>query len=215
MVDRREVPFHQTNNYCLFTESYLFAFSLLLMRLVQYSRTTTAKTTSLSVSFKRVHQLSLLFVLFLNFPPLVKLIQKLYQKGVRIFWIHNTGPIGCLPFLVVTYPPKPEDADQNGCIKSYNEVAQEFNKQLKKEISKLRDQLSGAALFHVDIYSAKYSLISEASKYGKYFIMSDFLPSFGLPFQNKVFWPLQVSLILSDTVAATWGILDLNVGRQK
>ncbi|GMN33802.1 hypothetical protein TIFTF001_046748, partial [Ficus carica] len=91
---------------------------------------------------------------------------KLYQKGVRIFWIHNTGPIGCLPFLVVTYPPKPEDADQNGCIKSYNEVAQEFNKQLKKEISKLRNQLSGAALFHVDIYSAKYSLISEASKYG-------------------------------------------------
>lgn len=106
--------------------------------------------------------------------PFVKLIQKLYQRGARVFWIHNTGPIGCLPFFVVTYPPRPEDADRNGCIKSYNEVALEFNKQLKEQVSKLRTQLSGAALFYVDIYSAKYSLISEASRYGNNFIMSYF-----------------------------------------
>ncbi|KAM6589405.1 hypothetical protein CsatA_012010 [Cannabis sativa] len=93
-------------------------------------------------------------------------IKKLYEKGARIIWIHNTGPIGCLPYFVITFPPKAEDTDQIGCIKSYNEVAQEFNKQLKEEVSKLRTQLSGAALYYVDIYSLKYSLINEAEKYG-------------------------------------------------
>lgn len=68
--------------------------------------------------------------------------------------------------MVIKYPPKPADADQNGCIKSYNEIAQEFNKQLKDRVSKLRTQLHDALLIYVDIYSAKYTLISEASKHG-------------------------------------------------
>ncbi|KAL5759961.1 hypothetical protein ACOSQ2_018799 [Xanthoceras sorbifolium] len=93
-------------------------------------------------------------------------IEKLYQEGAKMFWIHNTGPIGCLPFLVIEYPPQPSNADQNGCIKSYNEVAQEFNKQLKDRVSQLRTQFHEAMLIYVDIYSAKYTLISEAKKQG-------------------------------------------------
>ncbi|XWS69097.1 hypothetical protein CRYUN_Cryun04dG0150000 [Craigia yunnanensis] len=93
-------------------------------------------------------------------------IKKLYQEGARIFWIHNTGPIGCLPIVVINRPPKPDNADPAGCLKSYNEVAQEFNKQLKDRVSQLRAELLGARLIYVDIYSAKYSLISEANKYG-------------------------------------------------
>ncbi|KAH7570373.1 hypothetical protein JRO89_XS05G0094400 [Xanthoceras sorbifolium] len=93
-------------------------------------------------------------------------IEKLYQEGARTFWIHNTGPIGCLPFFSVEYPPQAGNADQNGCIKSYNEVAQEFNKQLKDTVSLLRTQFDDAVLIYVDIYSAKYTLISEAKKLG-------------------------------------------------
>ncbi|GMJ13235.1 hypothetical protein like AT5G14450 [Hibiscus trionum] len=93
-------------------------------------------------------------------------IERLFQQGARFFWIHNTGPLGCLPILVINSPPKPGNADQTGCIKSYNELAQEFNKQLKDRVSQLRTQLHGARLTYVDIYSAKYSLISEANKYG-------------------------------------------------
>lgn len=48
------------------------------------------------------------------------LLQNLYQLGARIFWIHNTGPIGCLPYSVIYYPPKPANKDQNGCVKSHN-----------------------------------------------------------------------------------------------
>ncbi|XP_039034724.1 GDSL esterase/lipase At5g14450-like [Hibiscus syriacus] len=93
-------------------------------------------------------------------------IEKFYHQGARMFWIHNTGPIGCLPVFVLNSPPEPGNADQTGCIKSYNELAKEFNKQLKDWISRLRAKLHGARLTNVDIYSAKYSLISEAHKYG-------------------------------------------------
>ncbi|KAM1001079.1 hypothetical protein ACFX2I_007646 [Malus domestica] len=61
---------------------------------------------------------------------------------------------------------QPGDLDQNGCLKRYNEVCQEFNRQLKERVLKLRAKLSEAVLTYVDIYAAKYTLISEAEKYG-------------------------------------------------
>ncbi|KAK9675519.1 hypothetical protein RND81_11G012100 [Saponaria officinalis] len=93
-------------------------------------------------------------------------IERLYRHGARIFWVHNTGPIGCLPYLLVKNPPDAGNTDEAGCIKSYNEVAQEFNMQLKTRILDLRIHLNNSVLVYVDIYSAKYSLISEATKHG-------------------------------------------------
>lgn len=43
----------------------------------------------------------------------------------------------------------------------------EFNKQLKKKITWLRTQLPFAKFSYVDVYSAKYDLISNAKKLGK------------------------------------------------
>lgn len=97
----------------------------------------------------------------------VLLLQKLYQVGARTFWIHNTGPIGCLPFFVKNYPPTPENTDQIGCVRSYNNVAQEFNKNLKDKVSQLQKQLQDTSFVYVDMYSVKYSLISQANKHGK------------------------------------------------
>ncbi|XAR48117.1 Alpha-L-fucosidase [Bertholletia excelsa] len=93
-------------------------------------------------------------------------VENLYQQGARAFWIHNTGPIGCLPFFVMKLPPKSSNTDRIGCIKSYNAVAQEFNKQLKQLLSQLRTKFQNASLTYIDIYSAKYSLISEAKEHG-------------------------------------------------
>ncbi|PIN04876.1 Alpha-L-fucosidase [Handroanthus impetiginosus] len=93
-------------------------------------------------------------------------LEQLYKLGARAFWIHNTGPIGCLPVFVIKHPLEPNNADPTGCIKSYNEVAQEFNKQLKEKISKLRSQLRDAMLIYVDIYSVKYSLIRQGKNEG-------------------------------------------------
>lgn len=93
-------------------------------------------------------------------------VEMLYQHGARAFWIHNTGPIGCLPYFVINHPPKPENLDPVGCVKSYNEVAQEFNHQLKDKVSQLRNQLKDSLLVYVDMYTAKYSLISKAKEHG-------------------------------------------------
>uniref|UniRef100_A0A7C9ATI2 Alpha-L-fucosidase n=1 Tax=Opuntia streptacantha TaxID=393608 RepID=A0A7C9ATI2_OPUST len=93
-------------------------------------------------------------------------IERLHQLGARIFWVHNTGPLGCLPYLLMRYPSKPENLDETGCIKSYNELAQEFNQQLKDRINTLRIKLEHSLLVYVDVYSAKYSLISNAKQDG-------------------------------------------------
>ncbi|KAM7487249.1 hypothetical protein LguiB_024733 [Lonicera macranthoides] len=56
--------------------------------------------------------------------------------------------------------------DKHGCATPFNEVAQYFNIRLKETIIQLRNVLPLAAITYVDIYSAKYSLISQAKKLG-------------------------------------------------
>ncbi|KAL9243191.1 hypothetical protein vseg_017107 [Gypsophila vaccaria] len=93
-------------------------------------------------------------------------VQHLYKEGARSFWIHNTGPIGCLPDSTGTISPQPGTLDQYGCIKSRNDIANEFNKQLNESVSKLRTVLHKAAITYVDVYTAKYGLISQAKRLG-------------------------------------------------
>ncbi|KAG5245907.1 esterase [Salix suchowensis] len=56
--------------------------------------------------------------------------------------------------------------DSAGCAKSYNEVAQYFNRELKETVLQLRKDLPSAAFTYVDVYSVKYSLFSEPQKHG-------------------------------------------------
>ncbi|OMO69650.1 Lipase, GDSL [Corchorus olitorius] len=93
-------------------------------------------------------------------------IHTLYKEGARYFWIHNTGPLGCLPYTVLYDKLKPGNLDKNGCVKPQNGVAMEFNRQLKNKISQLRTQLPFAKFTYVDVYSAKYALISNAKNLG-------------------------------------------------
>ncbi|XP_058186737.1 GDSL esterase/lipase At5g14450-like [Rhododendron vialii] len=94
-------------------------------------------------------------------------VQQLYQEGARAFWIHNTGPIGCLPLATVNIQnPKPGYLDEHGCIKGWNAAAVEFNKQLKDAVTQLRADLPQAALTYVDMYAAKYRLINDAKNQG-------------------------------------------------
>ncbi|CAL2235155.1 unnamed protein product [Prunus armeniaca] len=89
---------------------------------------------------------------------------KTLTLGARSFWIHNTGPIGCLPLILATFPAQKDEAS---CAKSYNEVvAQHFNHKLKEATVQLRKNLPLAAITYVDIYSVKYSLYKEPQKYG-------------------------------------------------
>ncbi|OAY58265.1 esterase [Manihot esculenta] len=91
-------------------------------------------------------------------------VKKIYNLGARSFWIHNTGPIGCLSFILEDFPSAKKD--NAGCAEAYNEVAQLFNLNLKSSICQLRIDLPLASFTYVDIYSIKYSLYSEPQKHG-------------------------------------------------
>ena len=95
------------------------------------------------------------------------ILQYLYDQGGRSFWIHNTGPFGCLPYVMDRLPITAGQVDKVGCASPFNEVAQYFNKKLKEAVDRLRMDLPLAALTYVDVYSLKYTLISQAHRYGK------------------------------------------------
>lgn len=91
-------------------------------------------------------------------------MQNIYNLGARFFWVHNTGPIGCLPYVLVAFASA--EKDPAGCLKPYNEVAQYFNLKLQESIAQLRNEFPSAAFTYVDIYSVKYSLFAEPPKHG-------------------------------------------------
>nr|POE57596.1 esterase [Quercus suber] len=91
-------------------------------------------------------------------------VKNIYNLGARSFWIHNTGPIGCLPYILANFPSAQRDS--YGCAKSYNDVAQYFNHDLKEAIVQLRKDLPLAAITYVDVYSVKYSLFTKPKEYG-------------------------------------------------
>lgn len=68
--------------------------------------------------------------------------------------------------------PPPGMLDQYGCNKAQNEIAMEFNKQLENGLMKLRGQLPEAAITYVDLYAAKYGLISDAKGQGEFLFHS-------------------------------------------
>ncbi|KAF3628456.1 GDSL esterase/lipase [Capsicum chacoense] len=120
----------------------------------------------LSYGFQHTHEAQVRASIPQILNNFTQAIHQLYNEGALNFWIHNTGPIGCLPFSVIDYPLKPQGRDAIGCVENHNTVAREFNKQLKDRISHLRAELPHAAFTYVDVYSAKYQLISSAKKQG-------------------------------------------------
>lgn len=93
-------------------------------------------------------------------------VEYIYDHGGRSFWIHNTGPAGCLPYVMDRVLITAGQIDKVGCAAPFNDVAQYFNLKLKEAVVQLRKHLPLAALTYVDVYSAKYDLISHAKKYG-------------------------------------------------
>ncbi|XP_044477328.1 GDSL esterase/lipase At1g09390 [Mangifera indica] len=91
-------------------------------------------------------------------------VTKLYDQGGRKFWIHNTGPLGCLPQKLSLV--KNNALDHYGCISSYNDAARLFNEGLRHLCQEMRSKLNGATIVYVDIFSIKYDLIANSTKYG-------------------------------------------------
>ncbi|KAM0961963.1 hypothetical protein ACFX13_021586 [Malus domestica] len=93
-------------------------------------------------------------------------IKSVYDQGGRSFWIHNTGPLGCLPYVLVRFVTDPAQINKYGCAYQIDEVAKFFNQRLKEAVVQLKKDLPLAAITYVDVYSVKYTLITQAKKYG-------------------------------------------------
>lgn len=93
-------------------------------------------------------------------------VQSIHDNGGRNFWVHNTGPLGCLPQKLWLVQPSSKDLDPHGCISAYNSAAKLFNEGLRHLCIELRSELKDSTIVYVDIYTIKYDLIANASKYG-------------------------------------------------
>ncbi|KAG5525499.1 hypothetical protein RHGRI_031971 [Rhododendron griersonianum] len=93
-------------------------------------------------------------------------VKAIYGQGGRKFWIHNTGPLGCLPQKLSMVQRSPNDLDPHGCLSSYNAAAGVFNEALRHLCTEMSSELTDATIVYVDIYSIKYDLIANSTKYG-------------------------------------------------
>ncbi|CAF1903426.1 BnaC02g17620D [Brassica napus] len=93
-------------------------------------------------------------------------VTNIYKEGGRYFWIHNTGPIGCLAYVIEWFPLHESDFDAHGCASPLNHLAQQFNGGLSQAVTELRASLSEAAITYVDVYSIKYELFAHAQEHG-------------------------------------------------
>ncbi|GAB4835866.1 hypothetical protein Ancab_000783 [Ancistrocladus abbreviatus] len=92
--------------------------------------------------------------------------KRLYGEGARNFWIHNTGPLGCLAQVIAKFGTDQSKLDELGCVTTHIQAAKSFNLQLHILCQKLREQYADATVTYVDIYSIKSNLIANHSQYG-------------------------------------------------
>ncbi|ESR57382.1 hypothetical protein CICLE_v10023684mg [Citrus x clementina] len=92
-------------------------------------------------------------------------IQRLYNEGARNFWIHNTGPLGCIARIIATFGTDSSKLDQVGCVRSHNSAANNFNLRLHDLCTNFQDQFPDVNVTYVDIFSVKLDLIANYSQY--------------------------------------------------
>uniref|UniRef100_A0ACD5WNU1 Uncharacterized protein n=2 Tax=Avena sativa TaxID=4498 RepID=A0ACD5WNU1_AVESA len=94
-------------------------------------------------------------------------IMTLYYNGAKNFWVHGTGPLGCLPQRLAQPRVDDSDLDDSGCLETLNQGSYEFNSQLGSICDKLTAQLKGATIVYTDLLAIKYDLVANHSAYGE------------------------------------------------
>ncbi|KAL3729542.1 hypothetical protein ACJRO7_026637 [Eucalyptus globulus] len=93
-------------------------------------------------------------------------IWSIYQSRGKNFWVYNTGPLDCLPYILVTTTHDASDIDELGCLRSRNDAAREFNRRLQALCEELRSQVKNATIVYVNIFAIKYDLIANYTIHG-------------------------------------------------
>ncbi|XWS64583.1 hypothetical protein CRYUN_Cryun05aG0016000 [Craigia yunnanensis] len=93
-------------------------------------------------------------------------IKTLYDQGAKNFWIHNTGPLGCLAQNVAKFGTDSSSLDELRCVSKHNQAAKVFNLQLHALCKKLQGQYTDSNFTYIDIYTIKSNLVANYSKFG-------------------------------------------------
>ncbi|KAI8014698.1 GDSL esterase/lipase [Camellia lanceoleosa] len=85
------------------------------------------------------------------------------------------GPFGCIAQIIAYYGTDPLMLDEHGCVSSHNQAAIIFNLQIHERCKKLQSQYMEANVTYTDIFTIKFDLIVNYSRY---------VDAMGLPFLN-------------------------------
>jgi GDSL-like Lipase/Acylhydrolase len=85
----------------------------------------------------------------------------------RKFVVANVGPIGCIP-----YQKTINNVAENECVSLPNQLAKQYNGQLRELLAELNDNLPGAKFCLANVYDLVYELINNYKHYGTHLSLS-------------------------------------------
>ncbi|XP_059434591.1 GDSL esterase/lipase At4g16230-like [Corylus avellana] len=88
-------------------------------------------------------------------------LTRLYNLGARKIVVANVGPIGCIPYQRDSNP----GAGDN-CVNLPNQLAQQFNTQLKSLVTELSTDLQGSQFAYADVYHIVQDILQNFISYG-------------------------------------------------
>ncbi|KAK2970254.1 hypothetical protein RJ640_021690 [Escallonia rubra] len=104
-----------------------------------------------------------------KFPALISEIKvailNIFQHGGKNFWVYNSGPLGCLPQELAA-SKKGSEFDQYGCLLRFNQFIKAYNDKLSALCEELRSEMKEVTIVYVDVYTAKYELFANFTRYG-------------------------------------------------
>ncbi|KAJ0978660.1 hypothetical protein J5N97_014134 [Dioscorea zingiberensis] len=103
-------------------------------------------------------------------------ILNVYKNGGKKFLIYNTGPLGCLPQKLALQQQIYTELDTYGCLASHNNASKAFNVGLSELLDEMNSQYTNATFVYVDIFSIKYDLIANHTKYSEFLTSINHLP---------------------------------------
>ncbi|KAE8076672.1 hypothetical protein FH972_015306 [Carpinus fangiana] len=88
-------------------------------------------------------------------------LTRLYNLGARKIVVANVGPIGCIPYQRDSNP-----AAGDNCVSLPNQLAQQFNTQLKSLVTELNTDLQGSQFAYADVYHIVDDILQNFMSYG-------------------------------------------------
>ena len=91
--------------------------------------------------------------------------------------VWNIPAQGCSPSILSRFSPtaNPNDFDNLGCLKSYNEPIQRYNRLLRSTLGNIQHNHSAMRIIYADYYAANIDILTNATQYGNVSVILQYL----------------------------------------